>query len=269
MKCSQCRKQLIDYISGRGDKNWLGDIKIHLKECARCNQEAKRLKKVWNKLGNLPEQEPSPRLRTQFYAMLNKMQETEEQNRLPLRKRIKNIRIPGITFRPVPQFGFALLFLAVGLILGHYITSQRIEHYEISQMRQEISSMQQMISLTLLQENEPVERLKGITYINQMHNPEKTVLSALVQTLNSDPNVNVRLAAVDALSRFLHYNHLEEKIEQSLRQQSSPLVQISLIDLMAEKETRTTPEVIDYLLQNKNINPVVKEYARKKFNNQI
>jgi len=269
MKCSQCRKQLLDYITGQGEKNVLRNLKIHLKECARCNQEATRLKKIWNKLGQLPEQEPSPQLRTQFYARLNKMMETEEQKKVPLMNRIKNLHFPDISFRPVTQFGFALLFLAVGLILGHYITSQRMQNYEISDLRQEVQNMQQMISLTLLQENESVERLKGITYINRMRNPEKTVLSVLIRTLNSDPNVNVRLAAVDALSRFLNYNHLEEKIEQSLRQQSSPLVQISLIDLMAEKETRTTPEVIDYLLQNKNINPVVKEYARKKFNNQI
>lgn len=268
MKCTQCRKKLIDYITGQGEKSLINDIKLHLKECDLCNQEAKRLKKVWKKLGYLPEEEPSPELRTQFYSMLDEMT-AKQQNRESWITRIKNSFKTRTSYHPVPRFGFALLFLTVGLILGHFITSQRIQYHEISQLKDEVHTMHQMISLTLLEKNESVERLKGITYINRISNPEKTVISALINTLNSDPNVNVRLAAVDALNRFLDYNHIREKIEQSLIQQTSPLVQISLIDLIAKKGNEIPPEIMNYLLKNKQINPAVQQYAEKTFKNQI
>lgn len=270
MKCSQCRKQLIDFITGQSDKKLIKDMKIHLKDCVQCRHEAKQLEIVWKKLGNLPEIEPSPELRIRFHTMLNKMKTTTGQQNTPsLINRIKNNITQLINYRPVTQYGFALLFITIGLILGSYLTSLKFQQKEISELRQKVKNLNQVVSLALLDKNESVDRLKGITYINRINNPEQTVLTALIQTLNSDPNVNVRLAAVDALERFLDRNHIQKKIEQSLIQQSSPLVQISLIDLLAERKKETAAEVINYLIRNEQINPEVKAYAEKKFKNQI
>ena len=44
------------------------------------------------------------------------------------------------------------------------------------------------------------------------------MLSALLQTLNSDPNVNVRLAALDALQKFSNIRKSSPRLAASARE---------------------------------------------------
>ena len=60
------------------------------------------------------------------------------------------------------------------------------------------------------------------------------VLAALLTAVNHDPNVNVRLAAVDALRKFAGSPEVRNTLDQTLAGQDSPLVQIALIDLIVD-----------------------------------
>jgi len=62
--------------------------------------------------------------------------------------------------------------------------------------------MKQMVMLSLLKQQSASERLRGVNWSYQIEQPDEQVLSALLRALDSDPNVNVRLAAVDALQQF-------------------------------------------------------------------
>ena len=59
--------------------------------------------------------------------------------------------------------------------------------------------MRQMVALSLMQEQSASERLRGVSWAMPRAVDDTEVLSALLTTVNQDPNVNVRLAAVDAL----------------------------------------------------------------------
>jgi HEAT repeat protein len=70
------------------------------------------------------------------------------------------------------------------------------------------------------------------------------VLSALLYTVNNDASVNVREAAVEALHAFGASPVTRTAIVQSIRKQTSPLVQIALIDLLVDlKVTDAAPEL--------------------------
>ena len=69
-------------------------------------------------------------------------------------------------------------------------------------MRSEMHDLREMVSLSLMQQQSASERLKGVSWIGQIDRPSSELAVALLDALMHDPNVNVRLATVDALERF-------------------------------------------------------------------
>lgn len=80
-------------------------------------------------------------------------------------------------------------------------------------------------------------------------------------SLDDDSNVNVRLAAVDALYLFYDQPEVKEHILGTLAKQDSPLIQAALIDLLVGIRERLAVESLQHLLQDKNLNPQVKQKA--------
>jgi HEAT repeat protein len=85
----------------------------------------------------------------------------------------------------------------------------------------------------------------------------------LVNTLNFDPNVNVRLAACQALTHFASEEEVSEALIQSLAIQTDPNIQISLIEaLVAIKEKRAVNQ-FQQLARNQEVLDVVRLKAEE------
>ena len=61
--------------------------------------------------------------------------------------------------------------------------------------------------------------------------PDEEVIEVLVKTLNEDPNSNVRMASLDALSKFYAQPNVKKALLESMKFQKDPVVQIALIQL--------------------------------------
>ena len=117
--------------------------------------------------------------------------------------------------------------------------------------------------LSLLQQQSASERLRGVSWSSQVPQPEEAILSALLQTLNSDPNVNVRLASVDALRRFGGREGVRRDVAEALPQQESPLVQIALIDFLLEAEGPEAAGVLRRLADDLMLDKAVRDRAAR------
>ncbi len=119
-----------------------------------------------------------------------------------------------------------------------------------------------MVTISLLKQQSASERLKGVSWSSQVSRPDPEFLSTLMHTLNYDPNVDVRLAAVDALLRFAAHPAVKEGLVRSLPKQDSPLVQISLIDLLVQLHERQSIDVLRQLTNDVSQNEQVRQRAR-------
>jgi HEAT repeat protein len=81
--------------------------------------------------------------------------------------------------------------------------------------------------------------------------------------LNYDSNVDVRLAAIDALSRFAADPDVRSGLVKSLPIQKSPLVQISLIDLLVQLQERQSIEVLKRIADDAGQNQQVCQRAER------
>ena len=93
--------------------------------------------------------------------------------------------------------------------------------------------MRQLVALSLMQQQSASERLRGVSWAYQAEPSDREILEALVAAVNDDANVNVRLAAVDALRRFRRVRR-PGRPWWSAPEQSTPIVQVALIDLLVD-----------------------------------
>ena len=81
--------------------------------------------------------------------------------------------------------------------------------------------------------------------------------------MNSDKNVNVRLAAINALSEMMDKNEkIKTELIQSLSVQENPLLQISLIQVLTESGVKEAKDEIESISNNENTDKQVKEIAK-------
>jgi HEAT repeat protein len=119
-----------------------------------------------------------------------------------------------------------------------------------------------MVALSLMQQQSAGERLRGVNWAYRVESSDTEVLSALLDTINNDPSINVRESAVEALHRFGSSPVTRTAIVQSISKQTSPLVQISLIDLLVDlKVTDAAPE-LKKLSTDPQIDQSVRERAK-------
>jgi hypothetical protein len=265
MNCQNIKEKFPDFLIGDIDPNDKKGIESHLAECESCRQELENLGEIWAKLGVLPDVQPNKEMRTRFYTMLDAYRQglDHEKPEPRLQKMLAGWLERWWPQHPAFQFSLALLMLVVGLTAGYFLNSSQNSSNGLQPLRQEVNSIRQALAISLLDHQSPTERLRGITMSFRMDQPGDKLLESLLDTLNNDPNVNVRLAAVDALYLFHNDPLVKTGLSQSLITQTSPLVQVSLIDLIVNIRERQAIDALRTLIQNESIHADVKQKAEQ------
>jgi hypothetical protein len=229
-------------------------LRHHLGECAACAGEMSSLSRMWEKLGDLPAPEPGPGLRARWERTLDSLMDEDRPRRMPWWQTIWPTN-------PAWQIATAGLCLAVGLGAGALLERGRGERDEVARLREEVAGTKEMVVLSLLEQQSAVERLRGVDYSARMPSVEPRVIEALVQAVNGDPNVNVRLAAIDALSKAANNTRVRESMQEALTTQDSPMVQAALIDYLVDARDRNAVGAMRELTGRADLNPTVRERA--------
>jgi HEAT repeat protein len=102
-----------------------------------------------------------------------------------------------------------------------------------------------------------------------MDRPDRQVVAALVSAATSDPNVNVRLAAIEALAPRAGQPPIFSRLVRSLPEQDSPLVQVALVDLLLESDGQAARDAALRLASDANTDPQVRRHVRERLGNLI
>lgn len=256
--------QLPDYLLGAVSPTEKSKIDKHVKTCASCKSEFTTMNRMWSELGLLPTEHPSANMRTQFYAELNRRKAELGRQHAPEHRFLD--RLNALIERlwpkqPAVQFAMALMFMLVGYVVGFRIDGGPglNGNGELAELRTEMQTMQRMVAMTLLKTQSASERIKGVNWTERINQPDTEVLAALFQTLNYDQNVNVRLAALEALTRFYDQDEVRGGLIESLPNQSSPLIQLAMLDVFVEARDTEAVPTFKTLLQKESLNETVRE----------
>lgn len=268
MTCDEAKLLLPDYWSQTlSDQDDLA-FEEHIAACQACRAEAERLGALWKSLALIPASsadfDPSANLRGRFYDTLSAYRQgLESAPRRSMRDRVLALWPREPSWQMAVSFALLVIGIGIGFELrpGNPHPAPAADT-EISQLRGEVNNMRQMVALSLLQQQSASERLRGVSYAYRVQPSDTEVLSALLATVNQDSNVNVRLAAVDALHAFGASPVVRTAIIQSIQKQTAPLVQVALIDLLVDlKEAQAAPE-LEKISRDSQIDGGVRQHAQ-------
>jgi HEAT repeat protein len=121
--------------------------------------------------------------------------------------------------------------------------------------------MRQLVVISMLQQQSASERLQGVSYSRAQADPDPKVLNALLHTMRYDNSVDVRLAALDALSHYGSRQDVRKGLMDSLQEQQSPLVQVALIDVLVDMHDASAVDRLKRLQQDPKTDPSVRKRA--------
>jgi hypothetical protein len=300
MNCNDAIELLTESLAAPLRGRAAADLAAHLAACEACRAEAADMRCIWEELERLPDEIPGEEMRQRFAASLDLYLEPTGGRGLsgPLggpRRLLERLSaglegwLAGwLPRRPLAQAGLAAATLAVGLLIGsvHGFGLPRggttpatgagsasgsgdsangaggTGGGEIHALRDEVRSLSRLVTLSLLKQDSASERLRGVSFGREAGRGDDRVLQALVDTLRHDPDVNVRLAAVDALAPALGQPAVHGQLVQEVGAQRSPMVQIALIDMLLTGDRAGTQRQLLDLTASPALDATVRGYLR-------
>jgi hypothetical protein len=161
-----------------------------------------------------------------------------------------------------PQTGFALAMLVVGIVTGYMINYLQPDK-NVKMLSEQMVEMKEMMMLTLLEKESATDRLKAVSLTSDLDHASKKVTNALIETLNNDPNVNVRLASLEALYEYAGNPDVRVKLVKSISHQDSPLVQIGLAELMVALKEKSSVNELRKIMDEQSTPKEVKQKIKE------
>jgi hypothetical protein len=258
MTCEKIREQIPELLAGRLDQAARESVVEHLESCAACRTEVAELNAVWRGMENLNDPSdatPDPAAKARFLEVLRAYEAG-----LGIAHASPKAKVIAFPTSPAWRAAIAAGILAVGVLVGHFQAGpSREAPPEISQLKGQVESLRQLVALSMLQQQSPSARMRGVTYTEQISQPDKEVVDALLYAVQNDNNENVRLSAIDALQKFSSDPRVIPTLVDAIHTQDSPMVQISIVDLLVQLRARSTANDLARLAKDTKFDETVRQ----------
>ena len=249
----------LDYLRGTLEEKQRVKFKELLEGNGGFQEQFEELKSVWELMDEVQVPEPSEMMDTAFFTVLGDAIEKKQRREASSKNYLDTI----LSWIMKPQLAYGLLFfvLAGGYFLNirnnpSVATDNAVANSETEQVREKLV-------LTLLEQNSANKRLEGVSEANKIGKVDEQVINALLRTLNMDPNVNVRLAAIESLTNYVEDPKVRQGLIQSIPNQESPIIQVTLANLMLALEEKKSIEPFKKLLEKPELDTTVKKKIKK------
>jgi hypothetical protein len=267
MNCTSAQEIFPALLDQRTPANAHLEARAHLAACPDCQREFAALSQTLAALDAMPTPAPSPRLRKNFYAML----EEEKHSAVSIRASARREHRVSLFRWILAPAGLAAVLLG-GFYAGMRYAppaavadSDPASAKQVADLRKEVSDLKKLVGYSILesQQNPTNERIQQVLAAAKSDNPEKKDLATLVDALAFDPSVNVRLRALEALYKHSDEEDVRSGVRTALGREQSPLVQLEMIDFVATAHDREATPVLQKLSQNEQLDRSVREAASR------
>jgi hypothetical protein len=250
MNCEEVKKLMIDYLDSnlKDDKRF--EIEKHIETCERCLDELKDTQEVMKLILNDEMEKPDDSLRINFYHMLH-----SEIKKNEVKFTMKNLPVTNWynigTYRIAAAIALLICGTFIGLFIHPWFNNSSASN-ELKQLHSEVTDLKKAAMFTMLNQESSSDRIQAVGYATDLGNADENVVEVLVKTLNNDKNINVRMAAAYALSKFAYQRTVVDSLVKSLSQQSDPILQVTLINILAERKEKSALRPIQKIIANKS-----------------
>ncbi|MDO7846436.1 HEAT repeat domain-containing protein [Hymenobacter sp. M29] len=249
-------------------------VAAHLLGCPGCQLQVIQLRALTNDLDAALPEVPRTALRANFMAML------EEQKQLlkpeaavakpvaaPAQPEAKVVSMwPTAGFNTWMRVAASIVLIATGVLLGRNLHWGPQGGAEVAVANPDANQQThtQLARALTPANGQVVSASDRIQLVNNSTNetePGDATVQVLLNTLNFDPNPNVRLATCEALYRLRADPRVREGLVHALSVQTDPNVQITLIDMVVSMQVRRAVPQLEKLAKRPDALPVVRAQA--------
>jgi HEAT repeats/Putative zinc-finger len=250
MNCEEVDLKMIDYLDKNLEKGICQEIEKHLETCERCLEELRETRKVLNFISSDEMVKPDDTLRINFYHMLHIQIKKSEESKVTLSQKPSAQWYNLSSYRVAAAIALLICGAFIGLLINGGLKNIH-ESEELKQLHSEVTALKKATMFTMLKDESSSERIQAVSYVDDIDNPDQNVIDVLVKTLNSDKNVNVRMAAAYALSKFAGQHAVCDSLVRSLSLQGDPILLVTLINILAERKEKSALKPIQKIIANK------------------
>jgi anti-sigma-K factor RskA len=250
MEREELENLLIDYIDGKlsaAERQAVEQELVNNEEAYKLYEE---LREVIHAMDHSPRLEPPATLKENFDKML--------QHEIAAAKPDKKT----IFFTPAfYRVAAAVALLVLGGGAGFWISTYQRQQDEIARLKEDMERTKQTMMAMIGNNQSASQRLQGVSVALTISAADDEVVRALVRTMNEDPNTNVRMAALDALSKFYEEPAVRKALIKSLEKQKDPIVQMALIQLLVRMKEKGVVNDLKRIVDDKEVLEPVKDEA--------
>jgi len=260
---------MIDYLDRAADVEMSAAVRAHLINCEQCRKEVDEMRELLLTMTDQEMRQPGPELRDNFQVMLQSELNMETADILVRGLRDGRTEKVGVMGRIGWMAAAGCILLFGGIWIGSMLGSQKATGaasgvpQQLGLLQKEVKEMKEAMLFTLIDNESASQRIKAVSYAEEIPDPDQKVIQVLIGTLNHDKSVNVRLAALYSLATFADSRSVRDSLVSSLPKQTEPIIQVMLINLLAEKKDNRAIAPIRDIISNKNTLPAVKDAAQK------
>ena len=249
MEKEQLESLLIDYIDGKlneADRKKAEQELVNNPEAYTLYEQLKEVMSAMDRSANL---EPNVRSRRLFDELIH--------DEMRMQKSAKVIVIQPAVYRVAA----AIAFLVVAGFGGYWVVKNQQQENELAAIRKEMEATKHMMMAMMNNDQSASQRMTGVAVAYKFEKTDDEIVSVLTKTMHEDPNTNVRMAALEALSKFHEEPKVREVLVKSLSVQKDPIVQIALIQLLVTMKEKGVVKDLERLTKDKTIMKAVKDEA--------
>lgn len=248
MEKEQLESLLIDYIDGKLSETERKRTEQELVSNPEVYALYEQLKEVVSVMDHAVSMEPSRSLKTDFGQLLE-----QEMGRA---------RVKTVFFQPVfYQVAAAVAFLVVAVTGGYWVVQNQQQAQRLAEIEKEMEATKQMMMAMMNNDQSASQRITGVSVAYKFKKADDEIVNVLVKTMHEDLNTNVRMAALEALSKFHEDVNVRKELIHSLTVQKDPVVQIALIQLLVTIKEKSVMKDLERMTKDKTIMKAVKDEA--------
>jgi hypothetical protein len=249
MEKEKLESLLIDYIDGKlndTDKKFIESELMQNPETKKLYEELKVVIKAMEDASAL---NPPLSLKKSFDTMLKKEMGSSKETKV-------------VFFSPTfYRVAAAVALVVIGGGLGYWISKYQAQQEDIAKIKNELQATKNIMMALIQNDESASQRIQGVNVAMTIEKADDQVVKALIKAMNQDPNTNVRLAALDALSKFYFEPVVKKELIESLSTQDDPVVQIALIQLMVKMNEKKIMNDLKRIIDDADAIKPVKDEA--------
>jgi hypothetical protein len=243
-KCPQIQDKLIDFLDQSLSEQEMKDMQELIDNNEDCAQELEEMKKIFFDMSEEEMEQPSASLRLNFEAML----EEEKAQIHAERSRSKVINLQKRTsWKSYIRVAASILIVTGAFVIGTLVGNGDSENKQIDQV------------LATIENESASQRIAALNRSEDIQTTDRRILQAFIDRLLFDKKTSVRLAAVEALTKFASEEMVKVAFLKALEKDTDPAIQIELIQVLTKIEEKRALTPMKELLNNEEVPKYVKQ----------